>query len=309
MKKGNLLLVYAICLAAMVFWSFSFIWYKDVYKFFTPFATVLFRLTISSVLLFVISLAFKKLQPIQKKDWTKILLLAFFEPLLYFIGESQGMLYVSPTTASVVISIIPLIVPVLAYFLLNERLLVKNIIGIAISCFGVFLVVVNSNFEFVASVKGILLLLISVFAAVFYSVFLKKLADIYNPLTLIAWQNTIGAIMFLPLVIIFEPNSLKNIPISLDALTPLFKLAVFASSLAFVFYTYSVQKLGAVKANIFTNLIPVITAFFSFLLLGEKLYFHNVLGIFIVIGGLILSQLNPAEIVRNARDRINGNKK
>jgi drug/metabolite transporter (DMT)-like permease len=140
-------------------------------------------------------------------------------------------------------------------------------------------------------------------------VFLKKLADIYNPLTLIAWQNTIGAIMFLPLVIIFEPNSLKNIPISLDALTPLFKLAVFASSLAFVFYTYSVQKLGAVKANIFTNLIPVITAFFSFLLLGEKLYFHNVLGIFIVIGGLILSQLNPAEIVRNARDRINGNKK
>jgi drug/metabolite transporter (DMT)-like permease len=198
---------------------------------------------------------------------------------------------------------------VLAYFLLNERLLVKNIIGIAISCFGVFLVVVNSNFEFVASVKGILLLLISVFAAVFYSVFLKKLADIYNPLTLIAWQNTIGAIMFLPLVIIFEPNSLKNIPISLDALTPLFKLAVFASSLAFVFYTYSVQKLGAVKANIFTNLIPVITAFFSFLLLGEKLYFHNVLGIFIVIGGLILSQLNPAEIVRNARDRINGNKK
>jgi drug/metabolite transporter (DMT)-like permease len=276
--------------------------------FYTPFATVLFRLSISSALLFSTALIFKRLQHIRKEDWLKIILLAVFEPLLYFIGESLGMLYVSPTTASVIISIIPLIVPVVAYFLLKERLLIKNIVGIIISCAGVVLVVINSQYEFTVSARGILLLLISVFAAVFYSVFLKKLADIYNPLTLIAWQNTFGAVMFFPLVVIFEPQSLKQIPMTIESLTPLFKLAVFASSFAFIFYTYSVQKLGAVKANIFTNLIPVITAFFSFLLLNEKLFFHNVIGIFVVIGGLILSQVNPMNVVRNARVKMNNKK-
>jgi drug/metabolite transporter (DMT)-like permease len=308
MKRGRLLLVYTICLAAMVFWSFSFIWYKDVYKYFTPFATVFFRLVISSVFLFTTAFVLRRLQPIRKQDWIKIILLAFFEPLLYFIGESLGMQLVSATTASVIISIIPLIVPILAYFILKERLLIKNIVGIFVSCGGVILVVINNNFEFIVSAKGISLLLISVFAAVFYSIFLKKLADLYNPITLIAWQNTIGAAMFLPLVIIFEPQSLHRIPFTIEALTPLLKLAVFASSFAFMFYTYSVQKLGAVKANIFTNLIPVLTAFFSFLLLGEKLYFHNIIGIFVVIGGLILSQINPIEIMRNARDKINSKK-
>jgi drug/metabolite transporter (DMT)-like permease len=219
------------------------------------------------------------------------------------------MQLVSPTTASVVISIIPLLVPITAYFFLKERLLIKNIIGIIISCSGVFLVVINKDYEFIVSVKGISLLMISVFAAIFYSVLLKKLADIYNPITLIAWQNTIGALMFLPLVIIFEPNSLKYIPSSIKSIIPLFKLAVFASSLAFIFYTYSVKKLGAVKANIFTNLIPVITAFLSFLLLDEKLLFHNIIGILVVISGLILTQINPINVVRNARNRINANKR
>jgi len=289
----------------MIFWSLSFIWYKDVYQYFSPFTTVLFRLVISSVLLFGVALLSKKLQPIRKSDRLSILFLAFFEPLLYFIGESLGMQYASATAASVIISIIPLLVPVLAFYILKEKLLIKNIVGIFISCCGVVLVVININFEFIVSVKGIFLLMISVVAAVFYSVFLKKLADIYNPLTLIAWQNTIGAFMFLPLVLIFEPNSLRNFNYPLVSLIPLLKLAVFASSLAFLFYTYSVQKLGAVKANIFTNLIPVLTAFFSFILLNEKLLFHNIIGIFVVISGLILSQVNPVKIVRNARVKRN----
>lgn len=291
----------------MVFWSLSFIWYKEVYRYFTPFTTVFFRLIISSVLLFSIAFLLKRLQPIRKSDRKNILLLAFFEPLLYFIGESLGMQFISPTTASVIISVIPLIVPVLAFYVLREKLLIKNIVGIFISCCGVVLVVINKNYEFTVSSKGIFLLLISVVAAVFYSVYLKKLADIYNPLTLIAWQNVVGAFMFLPLVLIFEPNTFRNFSYPAVSLIPLLKLAIFASSLAFLFYTYSVQKLGAVKANIFTNLIPVLTAFFSFLLLNEKLLVHNIVGIFIVILGLILSQINPVKMVKNARNKRNSN--
>jgi drug/metabolite transporter (DMT)-like permease len=277
----------------MLFWSLSFIWYKDVYKFFTPFTTVFLRLVISSAFIFSAALLFKKLEKIRKGDFKKIFLLSLFEPLLYFVGESLGMLYVSATTASVIISMIPLLVPIAAYYFLKERLLIKNIIGIFISCCGVVLVVLNKDLLFNISLKGLLLLFLSVFAAVFYSVTLKKLADVYNPLTLIAWQNTFGIFTFLPLVLIFEPHGIHADLFAIEPLIPLLKLAIFASSGAFLLYAYSVRHLGAVKANIFTNLIPVLTALLSFWLLNERLLAHNIFGIILVIGGLILSQLNP----------------
>ena len=298
------IIVYIACLAAMWFWSLSFIWYKDVYVYFTPFATVFLRLIISSVLLFSAAFLFNKLQKIRKGDYKNILLLSVFEPLLYFVGESLGMLYVSPTTASVIISMIPLLVPIAAFYFLKERFLIKNIIGIIVSCAGVVLVVLNKDYAFSVSLKGVLLLSISVVAAVFYSVTLKKLADVYNPLTLIAWQNSFGILLFLPLVLIFERHSLHSGLFALDPMIPLFKLAIFASSGAFILYAFSVKHLGAVKANIFTNLIPVLTALLSFWLLNEQLLFHNILGIVIVIGGLVLSQLNPMRLNKGLNKRF-----
>ncbi len=286
----------------MVFWSFSFIWYKDVYVYLQPFTTIFTRLVLSSILLFLFSLTFKKLQKIKLSDFKFVLLLAFFEPFLYFIGESLGMQVMSPTSAAVIISIVPLLVPVLAYFMINEKLSIKNIVGIVISFLGVLLVIMNNNYEFRASLKGVLLMLLSVIGAVFYSVLLKKLTDKYNPFTLISWQNGIGAIMFLPLVLIYDVKDWNSSMLTYKAAIPILELAVFASSMAFLLYTNGVRKLGAVKANIFTNLIPVITAFFSFLLLNEKLMFHNLIGIAVVIGGLILSQLDSINNFKKQRN-------
>lgn len=104
--------------------------------------------------------------------------------------------------------------------------------------------------------------------------------------------------MFLPLVLVYDVKDWKPSMFSMDAAVPVLELAVFASSMAFVLYANGVKKLGAVRANIFTNLIPIITAFISYLLLNEKLLWHNIVGIAIAIGGLILSQLDSIKQYR-----------
>lgn len=283
----------------MVFWSFSFIWYKDVYQYLQPFTTVLTRLAISSVLLFIVSASIGKLQKINFQGFKLIFVLALFEPFLYFVGESLGMQLVTPTTGAVIISLIPLLVPVFAFIFLKERLSLKNIIGVLLSFLGVLLVIITRNFELAASSKGILLMGFAVFAAIFYSVLLKRLTDLYNPLTLIAWQNLIGAVLFLPLVLIFDIKDWNMEMISIGAAIPIMKLAIFASSFAFLFYSNAVQVLGAIRANLFTNLIPVFTAAFSFIFLNEKLILQNMLGILLVIIGLILSQINSLNGLKN----------
>jgi drug/metabolite transporter (DMT)-like permease len=73
---------------------------------------------------------------------------------------------------------------------------------------------------------------------------------------------------------------------------PIIELAVFASCGAFILFAYSVQKMGITKANVFSNCIPVFTAIFSFIILGEKLTIQNIIGMAIVIAGLIMSQMN-----------------
>lgn len=298
MKIKNRLLVYALNILAMVFWAFSFIWYKDVYQYLQPFTTILTRLVISAVLLFIVSASIGKLQKINFRDFKLILGLALFEPFLYFVGESLGMQLVTPTTGAVIIALIPLLVPIFAYLFLKERLSVKNIVGVLLSFFGVLLVIVTRNFELAASSKGLMLMGLAVVAAIFYSILLKRLTDLYNPLTLIAWQNLIGAILFLPLVLFFDIKDWNSGMISIGSLIPILKLAIFASSFAFLFYSNAVQVLGAVRANIFTNLIPVFTATFSFVFLNEKLIFQNILGIVLVIVGLVLSQVNSLNRIK-----------
>jgi drug/metabolite transporter (DMT)-like permease len=113
MKK---FLVYLGVILAMIFWSLSFLWYKDVYHFLSPFTTILFRLTISGLILFIISFLTGQLQQVKKKDLKLFLMLAFSEPFFYFIGESLGMLYVTPTVAAVVVSLIPLFDLFLPFF-------------------------------------------------------------------------------------------------------------------------------------------------------------------------------------------------
>lgn len=301
MGKLKNFLVYAGIVLAMIFWSMSFIWYKEVYQFLSPFTTILFRLTISGIILFSVSYFTRQLQHVKKSDLKLFFLLALSEPFFYFIGESLGIQYVTPTVAAVMVSLIPLFVPIFAFFVLKELITAKNIVGIVVSFIGVLMVILNKELQIIASPKGIMLMSVAVVAAVAYSVILRKLASNYNPITLIAWQNSIGAVLFLPLVLIFEGPALKNIDFTSGMWVPLINLSVFASSVAFILYTYGVQTLGAFRANIFTNTIPVFTAIFSFFLINERLLLQNIIGIFLVVGGLVLSQLKPMNVLRKKR--------
>ena len=50
------------------------------------------------------------------------LLMALFEPFIYFLGESYGLLYVSSTVAAVIVATIPLISPLFAWYFFREKL-------------------------------------------------------------------------------------------------------------------------------------------------------------------------------------------
>ena len=274
----------------MVFWGMSFVWTTIVFEFLGPLSTVFIRLVISSILLFSILKLSGKLEYIQRKHFQLILLSALFNPFLYFLGESYGVKYSTPTVSAVVIATIPVFSAIFATFLLRERLSLLNASGFLLSFAGILVMILRKDLSFSANPVGIACLLFAVLTAVSYSIILKKLAGLYPAFTIVTWQNILGALYFLPLTLIFEPDFIMHLKPDPKLWTPLLLLSVFASSLAFVFFTIGTRELGVSRTNVFSNFIPVFTALFSFWIIGEEFNAAKLAGIALVVAGVILSQ-------------------
>jgi drug/metabolite transporter (DMT)-like permease len=290
------LLAYGYALGAAFFWSFSFVWFKIAYLAYKPITVVLFRLIISAVLMVIISLAMNRLQKLTKKDFRLFFLMAFFEPLTYFLGESYGLMYVSPTVASVIVATIPLLSPVAAWYFFREQVRWMNIAGFLFSFFGVALVVLDSSFRFDASPLGVGLEFIAVFGAIAYSIVLRNVVFRYNTLTIIVYQNIIGSLLFLPIWLTIDLNDFLATPFNATAFRAIVLLAVFSSTLAFVCFTQSIRQIGVNRSNTFVNLIPVFVAVLSFIILKDELGIQKIAGIVVVIAGLFLAQTRRRRI-------------
>jgi drug/metabolite transporter (DMT)-like permease len=283
---------YGAVVLSMIFWSFSFIWFKIANEYYRPITIVFIRLVISVIILTTWLILTKKFMKIRKKDRRLFFMLALFEPFLYFMGESFGLTYVSPTVASVIISTIPVIATIGAWLFFRERLKLINYAGIVLSFLGIIVFILNKDGSLSFSVKGLALLSFAVLAAVGYNLTLSRLVGYYSPVYIVNVQNVLGALFFLPVFLIFDLRTFISTPHSLASFKPILELSLFASCGAFILFAWSVRNIGISRANVFSNCIPIFTALFSFILLGEKLTFQNITGMAIVIAGLFLSQMD-----------------
>ncbi|MCX6284386.1 MAG: DMT family transporter, partial [Bacteroidetes bacterium] len=284
--------VHFYALAAMLFWGMSFVWTSGLLAFFQPVTIIFVRLLISSAFLFLLMIVSGRFERIRREDLWLLLGSAVFNPFLYFLGENFGVKFTSATVSSVIIATIPVFSPIIAWLTFHEKISRLNIFGIFVSFSGVAIMLVSRDLSFSGEGKGVLALFGAVMSALVFSVFLKKLTQKYSPVTLVAWQNIIGALLFLPLFLIFERNGIKGVRFNYHIISSFLFLSVFASSLAFVFFAKTVKEIGIGKANIYSNLIPVFTAFFSFFLISEPFTAQKIAGIILVIGGVYLSERN-----------------
>jgi drug/metabolite transporter (DMT)-like permease len=277
---------------AMIFWAFSFIWFKIANKTFQPITIVFFRLFFSVIILTTYLVIAKGFMKIRKGDLKLFLMLAIFEPFLYFIGESFGLTYVSATVCSVLISTIPVFATLGAWIIFKEKLTKINYAGIILSFIGVLVFILNKNGTFSYNIKGLSLLLFAVLSAVGYNLTLSRLVGKYSPVYIVNVQNLIGATLFLPLFIISDLKTFIHSSFTPGMFLPILALAAFASCGAFILFAFSVSKIGILKANVFTNFIPVFTVLFAFLIMGDRLTFQNIIGMIVVIAGILMSQVN-----------------
>ena len=297
MKQKSNLAIYIGIIFSMIFWGFSFVWTNQLLHAGLPmYCLLISRLLISAILLIFTTLLSKQFIRLQRSDFKWFLLLVLFEPFLYFIGETYGILLTdSASISSIIVSTIPVFTMITAYMIYREKLAKINVFGVFCALIGVVVCLLNKDLEIGIHPLGFAMLMLAIFSATGYSLIIKKLSEKYNPITIVIVQNFLGALFFMPFMP-FEITALSDFSFSFTNLYPLFLLAIFPSTIAFLTYIKAVKQIGVAKASMFSTLIPIITLLFSGLIGQEKISLRNIIGALIVVFGLMLSQMKPSRI-------------
>ena len=134
------------------------------------------------------------------------------------------------------------------------------------------------------------LLFLAVLGATGYAAIVKKLSGRINTFTIATYQFIIGALLFLPLFCIYGIEGLNKTFFSFQVLFPLLSLSILCSCIAFIFWINAIKGLGLTRANIFSALIPGISALGAAMLGQEPLTIMSCIGIAIVVAGVITAQ-------------------
>ena len=300
-------LAVAALIASMVIWSVSGIAIKQALLVFPPFTMIILRFTPAVFLMLVIGLLCRKselfrLQRMEWRDLPLFLIAGFCQPFLYYLLETYTYDALnSPTIAETLLSTSPLLSPVFAAMLLNEKVTRNNIIGILISTAGVFaLSLAGSKNYSIGSYWGVLLAYAAVSAAVVDSIMMRKIPARYSPLTIIFYAQLISLLLFYPVWFWAEgPEVLRAIEWTQlgDISTPLSTavicvryLTIFASVIAFILFCYALRIVGVTQANAFNNIRPAFTALWMLLFFHEHLPAVKWMGMVLIIIGLFVCQ-------------------
>lgn len=286
-------LVYIASLFAIILWGMSYIWTDQLIALNIPiFYFVFVRIFMAGIILFLFNTAYGRIKRMQRRDIPKFLLLAFFEPFIYFICETFGLkLTGSPTISAMVIATIPIFSIGAGMLFFKEKINGINIFGITLSLVGIVMVAMSKGSLGEHFVWGIILLLIAVISEVGHASITKSLSGNYSSQIIVMYQFLIGSIYLFPLFIWkgIDGFDIKTY-FSPEVWYPIICLAILCSSLAFSLWVSTIKNLGVAKSSIFSALIPVAAAIIAWLIGHELLNSRQWIGIGISTIGVILSQ-------------------
>ena len=278
---------------AMFIWASSFIALKAAMEDLGPFTVIFLRMIIASLCFVYFIKSFLKYD-FSKKDVKFILLLALFEPCLYFIFESKALQLTSASQAGMITSLMPIITAMAAGYFLKEIITKQLIFGSLIAMCGAIWLSLQGTTSISSPnpLLGNFLELLAMVCGAGYTITARYLSDKYSALFITAIQAFIGAIFFTPLFI-YEYFTIP-LNITMNSFLWVLYLGVVVTLAGYGLYNYALTKIQASKAAVFVYLIPVFTLILAYFVLNEKLSVLEFIACFVILFGVFLSEVSSS---------------
>lgn len=278
-----------LALITVVIWATTFISSKILLNTFTPLEVMFYRFVIAYFLLLIIYPKFHKIESL--KEEVMFLLAGITGGSLYFLTENSAVKISQVSNVGLIVATAPIITALLAHFFTKGEKLNKNLfLGFIVAILGVFLVMFNGNFMLKLNPIGDILALGAAVSWSVYSITTKKFGSKYNHLYLTRKIFFYALLTMTPFLFTSEFNFDTEKLLTFKSLSNLLFLGVVASSLCYVMWNFTVDKLGVIKTNNYIYLIPAITLIFSVLILNEKITLYSSLGAIFIFLGVYISE-------------------
>ncbi|MEG8947894.1 DMT family transporter [Rosettibacter firmus] len=275
-------------LTSVVIWGGSFIATKYLLSYLEPLAIILIRQILAVIFLTIIASKQKKSFSVNLHDHTYIFILSLIATFHLWI-QLNGLKYTTASNTGWIIGITPVFMTLLGIIFFKEKITIIQLAGIAISFFGLILLISKGDFssiDFISN-KGDFLILASSFTWSVYSLVNKKISVHYSPLMTILFLFLMMSIILLPFTITrHNINSIQNL--SFQSWIALIFLGIFCSGLAYVLWAEAMSEMQSSKVGAFLYIEPFVTVFTAWIILKEEITVLTMLSGIVIILGVIL---------------------
>ncbi|WGH74395.1 DMT family transporter [Tenacibaculum tangerinum] len=261
-----------------------------------PFGFILLRVVGAALVFWVLGF-FVKAPSIEKADYKRVAMAAFFGIAFNMLTFFKGLSYTTPINASVMMVTTPILVLIFASILLKEKLVLRKIVGVIIGLIGAIILIAYGNTlqgDATNIVLGNFLVFVNAASYAMYLVVAKKLIAKYNPIVFIKWLYLFGFLMVLP----FGFSELmqvqwKTMPTSIYLKVGF--VVLFTTCITYLFNLFALSKLKPTTVSVFIYLQPVVAAIYALIVGSDHLDVVKVGAALLIFLGVFLVTKRPAQ--------------
>ena len=229
-------------------------------------------------------------RPQNGREWGVVTGLAMTGIFLYALCFFYGLKHISAGRGALVVALTPVVVALAAWFLGQERMSPVKLAGVAIAMLGCLTVIGKGNpLALLHGAVGIgeWLILGCVLCWTAYTFIGRRATKTLSPLAATLWASLIGSLL-IGITALLQGGS-DLMAWSWQVWASVVFLAVGGTALAFTWFADGVKRLGAARASVFVNLVPVFAVLQAAVLLDERLALPVLGGGLLVIAGVWLT--------------------
>lgn len=303
--------VYTKLVITTIFWGGTFVAGKWAVGEVPPFFVAFLRFAIASSVLWALvawrSRGSDTRIPVPEggAQWAELFSLGLTGVFLYNFVFLTGLSWTSATNGSLIVAFNPLLTAVLSAWWLKERIRSVQTGGLLLALFGVGVVITRGSFMVIRSLSfnpGDLLMLGAPVAWALYTIVGKKVLQTFSPLVATAYASLSGTVLLLPAAAM-EGSLLSGVhSLTVYGWISVLQLALLGTVVGFVWWYEGVERLGATRAAVFVNLVPLFGVLLSALILSESLVVSQLAGGILIVLGVGIGTLGG----RERRDGVSG---
>jgi drug/metabolite transporter (DMT)-like permease len=269
----------------------------------SPVFLIGFRMTSAGLLLLgALALFNRKQLKLKQTDLLTFAKISFFHIYLAFIAEFWGLQYISGPKVALLFNFGPFITAILSYFMLRERLIWQQILGLIISFFGFLLIIFEQvpteqiAGDFFSISLPELAILVSATSSVYAWLTIQKLSTKNYSTVFINGMGMLGGgLLALLTVPLFETYPSLNLP-EIGQLSLWVGLLILISNIfCYNMYAWLLKRYSATFLSITGLTIPVFAALWEWLFLGKTMSLNFYCALIVISTGLLLFYLGESK--------------